>query len=220
MPGRWKGRAPLLGIVFAALLVGSIALAWNTPNSDATGAKVLSYYQAHKSDVTASGILGALAAVFWLFFAGSLRDFLRRSGASDGLAATAFGGAILFAAGGALFSSLNFALGDVPSHLDPAAAQALNVLGNDLFFPIAAGGAVFALATGIAIVRAAVLPVWLGWVAIVIGVVSCSPAGFLAFFALLIWTVIASVLVSARARRIEHTTVGVASETRVGAAAG
>ena len=220
MPGRWNGRAPLLGIVFVALLAGSFALSWSTPNSNATGAKVISYYQAHKSNTTASGLLGGLAVIFWLFFAGSLRDFLRRFGASEGLAATAFGGAILFGAGGAIFGGLSFALGDVPGQLDPAAAQALNVLANDLFVPVSAGAAVFLIATGIAIVRATVLPVWLGWAAIVIGVLALSPAGFVALFALLIWTVIASVLASARARRIEHTTVGGAPDARVGAAAG
>ena len=38
------------------------------------------------------------------------------------------------------------------------------------------------------------LPAWLGWFALVIGIVSITPLGFFGFLALLVWIVIASVV--------------------------
>jgi hypothetical protein len=115
------------------------------------------------------------------------------------LAATAFGGAVLFAVGGGLAAGLQFALVDVPSKLSPAAAQALNLLENDMsVFALTAGVAVLLMAPGIAIVRTRLLPVWLGWIAIVIAVVGLTPVGFFAFLAAGLWTLVASILIYTR----------------------
>ncbi len=59
---------------------------------------------------------------------------------------------MLLGVGGAIFSSLDWALADARNSLDPAAAQALNVLSNDLFWPFQAGLAVFSIGIGLAIV--------------------------------------------------------------------
>ena len=107
-------------------------------------------------------------------------------------------GATLLVAGVGIFSGLDLALADVPSRLSPAAAQALNVLNNDMFFLVAAGGCVFGISSGLAILRGARLPKWLGWVAIVIGIISVSPLGFIGFLASMVWTVLVSILMYMR----------------------
>jgi hypothetical protein len=66
--------------------------------------------------------------VFGLFFYSYLSDHIRRAENSARLAIAAFGGAVLFAVGGALGAGTQFALADVPGRLSPAAAQALNLL--------------------------------------------------------------------------------------------
>lgn len=196
MSDRWSRLAPLTAVLFAGLLVASVALSWNTPNSDASGAKVISFFHSHRSEEMASNLLGGAAAAFLLFFASALRVHLRRG--ADGLAALGFGGGILAAGGGAIFSSLGLALADVPTKLDASSAQALNVLSNDFFFPFAVGLSAFMIGNGLAIVRSRALPRWLGWVAFVIGLVSFSPAGFVAFFAVMVWAVIVGVLLYVR----------------------
>jgi hypothetical protein len=196
MSDRWSRLAPLTAVLFAGLLVASVALSWNTPNSDASGAKVISFFHSHRSEEMTSNFLGGAAAAFLLFFASALRVHLRRG--ADGLAALGFGGGILAAGGGAIFSSLGLALADVPTKLDASSAQALNVLSNDFFFPFAVGLSAFMIGNGLAIVRSRALPRWLGWVAFVIGLVSFSPAGFVAFFAVMVWTVIVGVLLYVR----------------------
>jgi hypothetical protein len=115
------------------------------------------------------------------------------------LATTAFAGAIAFGIGGALFSAVGFTLANQVDHLTASDAHTINLISNGgLFFPLAAGQAVFAISTAIAILRTRALPVALGWVALVLGVVAVTPIGFFATFVLLAWTLIVSVLVYMR----------------------
>jgi hypothetical protein len=188
----------LTGVVFVVLTVVGFAISNNSPNSDASGQKVIAFYEAHRSRARASDILVVLGFGFFLFFAGSLRSYLRRTPAAEELSALVLAGAVMLAVGAAIFGGLDWALADVPNKLDPAAAQALNVLNSNLFFPIAIGGAVFGIATGLAILRGAALPNWLGWVALVIGIVTLTPAAFPAFLAFLAWSLVASVLLYIR----------------------
>jgi hypothetical protein len=197
MLDRWTRFAPLLGVVFVVVLAVSFAVTGNTPSSTDSGDKVIAYYRDHKSAQQASAFLGLFALVFGVFFFSVLRAILRSRGAG-GLAAAAFGGGILLAVGGASFSGFSLALADAPDKLSPAAAQALNLLNNDFFFPLAAGAAVFMIGNGLAVVRTGALPVWLGWVAVVIGVAAATPAGFVAFLALLLWVLVASILLFLR----------------------
>lgn len=187
---------PLTGVVFVALLVATNVLLGSAPESSDSAAKVIAFYQAHRTKIETSSYLTVLSLFFGLFFYACLRDYLGRGTAGKRLAATAFGGAVLFAAGGGLAAGLQFALADVPSKLSPAAAQALNLLENDLsVFVLTAGVAVLMMASGIAILRTRLLPLWLGWTAIVIAVVGLTPAGFFAFLAAGLWTLVASILI-------------------------
>jgi hypothetical protein len=58
---------------------------------------------------------------------------------------------------------------------------------------------VFLIASGISIVRHRALPVWLGWAAIVIGVV--SPVEIVGIPAVLLWILIVSVMLAMREGR-------------------
>lgn len=187
---------PITGILFAALVVAGIFTVPNTPNSDASGARVITFYTAHRSSQKASSVALVFAAVFFIFFVGSLYGFLRRAPAAHTLATVGLGGAFLFALGFAIFAGVGFALADVPNRLTPGAAQALNVLDNDLFFPLAIGSVVFGIGIGLAIVRSGLLPVWLGWVVLVLGILSVPL--FPLYFALLLWTVVVSILMYLR----------------------
>lgn len=92
------------------------------------------------------------------------------------------------------FAGFSFALGDTADDLTPEAAQALNALNSDFFFLVAAGLATLMISTGLVAIRSRVLPAWLGWIALVLGVVALTPLGFFALLAFLVWTLIASVL--------------------------
>ena len=50
------------------------------------------------------------------------------------------------------------------------------------------------------IVRYGALPKWLGWVAIVFGVVALTPFGFFAFLGGIVWILVVSIMLTMRAR--------------------
>ena len=194
---RFGRFAPLTGVVFVVLLAVSFALGGSTPGVHASGAKVLASYAKNHSHRMASAYFFLLAMVFFLFFAGALRTFLRRVGVG-GLAAVALVGAAVLAVGATIFAAMEWSLSDAYKTLTPAGAQALNVLSNDFFAPFALGMAVFGIAIGIALVLSRALPQWLGWIAIVLGILGLTPAAFFAFLALAVWTLIVSILVFTR----------------------
>jgi hypothetical protein len=218
MRDRLSRLVPLTGLVFVGLLVATFVLSWNTPDDKASGAKVIAYYHAHRSQLITANVLGAYAVVFWLFFTGSLRGHLRRAGASDGLSTVATGGAIVFGVGGAILSALGFTLANEINRLDASGAHTINLISNGIFFPLAAGQAVFAIASAEAILRTRALPAWLGWLALVFGVVSITPVGFFGTFVLLLWTVIVSVLMYRRGSQPASVPAVSAAREPVGAA--
>lgn len=196
---------PLTGVVFVGLMLAAFAL--TGPGMDATNAtqktaqEIADHYKDHKDKEMIGAFLLGLAAVFFLFFAGWLRKVLREAEGTGGmLSAVSLAGATVFAAGVGVAATIHFAVADLADDLDPVAIQAMSGIDYDFFIPLAIGMSTFLLATGISAVRHHALPKWLGWVAIVLGVVAYSPAGFFAFMASLVWVLVASIILAARAR--------------------
>jgi len=191
---------PLSGIVFVALVLASIFIE-NTPGSNASASTVLTYYQTHQNTTSASALLTGLAVIFALLFFSYLREYMRQDGATRWLASTAFGGVLLFAAGGAISAGSYVALGDQPHVLSAAAAQTLNLIQNDVSNSFTQVGlAVFYLATGAAILRGRLLPAWLGWVSLVLGVLAASLIlAFIAFLATGLWVIVVAIMLWTRA---------------------
>ncbi len=195
-----KKLLPLSGIAAVALILGSFAIAGETPDTDAPIDEVVTFYTDHDSDTMASALMLGYAAVFFMLFTTAIAGAVRRAqGDSGGASALGFGGGILFSVGLLLFAGINFALGDVPEKLDPSAVQTLHILNEDLFLPAAMGLVIFNLGIGAGVLKTGILPAWLGWVAIVIAVVGLTPAGFFALPLFGLWIIIAGVMLSMRA---------------------
>jgi hypothetical protein len=109
-------------------------------------------------------------------------------------------GVAIVTTGIAIDATLAFALAEAADDIDPTAAQAIEAIWDNDFLPVAVGSTVVLFATGISIVKHGALPKWLGWVAILLGVVGLTPVGFAAFLGLGVWILIVSVLLSLRAR--------------------
>jgi len=195
-----KRLVPLSGVAAVALFVASFAVGGETPDANASLQKAVSYYTDHHNDLMIAGGLLGLGAFFFLVFTANIAGVLRRAqGESGGSSALCFAGGIVFAVGATIFAGLGFTAADAVDHLDPIAVQALNALGSDMFFTVAAGGAAFLIGAAVATLKTGALPKWLGWLAIVIGVLAVTPLGFFAFLAMLVWTLIASVILAMRA---------------------
>ena len=193
----------LTGIPFTGLVVASVLTTSNTPGSGTTAGQVLRYYQQpHSHYAGAAAFLLFLGIIFGLFFYAQVRALLRRHEASEWLASAMFGGAVVFALSGLISAGALGTLADKPDTLSASAAQALNLIQNDLTYPvIAAGLAVLYLAAGAVILRSRVLPPWWGWVTVLLGLLAVSFfLAFIAFFAMAAWVVITAVMMTMEAR--------------------
>jgi hypothetical protein len=199
MEDRWGRLASLTGVVFAAFVIVGVVTGGESPNSKSSPAKVIDYYARHRSGIETSAIAFAFAFLAVVLFAGALRSYLRRTQAADGLAALVLAGGVLMATGALTATGVEYGLAHNLDHFSPQTAQTLNFLSQELFLPVLAGAFVFAIASGLAILRGAALPRWLGWVALVDGVaVIVPPASFPALLVFLVWSIVVSVLMYRR----------------------
>ena len=195
---RWLA---LCGVVAALLIpVAFTAVAGKTPDEKASGAEVVSFYRDHLNANRVAALMVTIAAVLLVLFAVRLWEVLR----GDQLGAAvfplaAFGGALITSTGLLLGAVVHFALVQTADQQFTAAAQTLNVLDNNDFFAIVGGLAVLFLAAGIATVRRPVLPRWLGWAAIVIGILCLGgPIGFAGALLGLVWILVVAILMLVR----------------------
>lgn len=183
--------APLTGLVAVALLITGLVLASEAPDTGEGGQRVLDFYVANDTEQIASTILLSYGSLFLVFFGGALRSGLRRGDNDvEGPATLAFGGPLILA-------GTTVALTQNSDTLDPTAAQSINALNDGIWIvPFIVGQSVLLFASGVAILRGGALPSWLGWVAIVLGVVAATPADLLAFLGTLLWIVVVAVLLA------------------------
>ena len=187
----------LCGVVGALLVfVGLLVLGANAPNADARAATVVSFYKAHDARNKAAAIAVIVAAALLLLFAAQLRELLQRN--ESGVAVlplAAFGGALLVSAGLLFAATAHLALVNAASHGLAIPAQALNVLDNYSLYATFGGYAVLLFAAGVTTVRRPVLPRWLGWAAIVSGVLALTAEiGFIGSALGLVWILVVGIL--------------------------
>jgi hypothetical protein len=108
-------------------------------------------------------------------------------------------GAVLLAAGILVDAVFELAVTSASDNRQPAVAQTMNVLVNDSWIPPIVGMAVLLIGAGLGVVRAGLLPRWMGLVALVAGVVSLlGPGGFLGFFVGPLWIAASGVMLYTR----------------------
>jgi hypothetical protein len=195
-----KQLLPLSGVVAVLLILAAFIIGGESPEADDALREVVSYYTDNDTDVQIASALLALGAFFFLVFSATLSDLLRRARPESAVGPRlALVGGTVFAVGATIFAGLGFAAADVADDIAPGGIQAINALSMDMFFTVAVGTGTFLLGAGVAALNSGLLPRWLGWAAIVIGVVALTPAGFFGFLALGVWVLIVSVLLSRRA---------------------
>jgi hypothetical protein len=197
---KWAG--PLVGILFCAVFAAAVILLGEGQDATKkTAQEVVDYYTQHTDQHAVGAIMAGLGAALFLFFAGWWRSVLRRAEGEGGfLAAVSFGGAIVFASAAAIGATLHFTLVDTADNIDPIAVQALNAIDYEFYIPFVVGVGVFILASGISVVRHGALPKWLGWIAILIGIVAFTPIGFFALLAAILWVLVVCIIGLVRAR--------------------
>ena len=191
--------APLSGAVFVVLLVVGVLIGGETPDDDDSQQSIVQFWTENDDEQIWSVIVAAWSMVFFMWFAATLRSVLRA--AEEGparLSSLSLAGAAIAATGLLSLLSITFATADTAGDVPGEVTHALTVLSGGFFVPMAAGYAIFLLAAGLLAVRTGALPAWLGWAAIVIGVLCVTPIGFIALLVGLLWVLVASVMLFQR----------------------
>jgi hypothetical protein len=189
----------LTGIVFVVLTVAVFFIVGSTPDTHDSAAKVVSFYAKHHSKINTASFLIAIPAAFLVLFTGALRQRLRRTdGGSIAATTAAVAGGTIAATGMMVFGGANIALSDASGHASATTMQTLNVLANDSFVPWIGGFGVLLLGTGIATLQTRALPRAIGYLGIVLGVLTFTPAGWWSFLAGGLMMGVASVIMAVK----------------------
>lgn len=197
---RWLG--PLaLGFLVCVVLGFFVLSSTSSPDQNASPATIVNYYSTHSTREMATIYVIGVGLGLLAFFVSGLRIALRAaSGGHSWLPTTAFVGGLLYIGGFAIDGLIHFALVEAGYNHRSDIANTLNFLSNNSPVPIFLGLTVMALATGICILAGSTLPAWLGWLSIVVGLVTVAgPVGFFGFLASPIWMTILGFTVGHRA---------------------
>ncbi len=194
--------APLTGALFLVLLIVGFIVSGEPPDAERGNAReIVEHYVDNKDSVMFGALLLAWAAAALAFFGGYLRTVLRDRGEDSGfLPSMAMAGALTIAIGGAIDATIVLTMAETADDVGAGTILTLSALFENDFVPIALGTFIYLLATGLSVVRGAgALPKWLGWIALVLAVVTLTPIGFVGFMGMGLFTLIASVLLTIRA---------------------
>jgi Domain of unknown function (DUF4386) len=194
---RW---AALGGVLYVVLfVVGTIFLVGDEPSGDASPADVVRWYadSGHRDRISIGWVLVGLGLFFFLWFLAALRTTLLRL-VGDGFLVTlaTVGGAVYAAlalAGIAVNMGIKTMSDDTYHHqVYPELIHAANDAGYVLHATGGVGIGAMMIAASLAVLRARALPVWLGWIGVVAGIIALASIIFFPWFVIALWLLGAS----------------------------
>ncbi len=201
--------APMTGVAFIVVGLIGFMISGEPKSADEPVREIVDHYIDNKDSIQIGAIAGVVAGLLLIFFGAYLRSVLRGpAGERESLSLVAFVGFVIVAVGFAIDGTISFALAEGADKIDPVAVQSLQALWDNDFLPIMLGVLAFLWATGIAVLQSGVLPRWLGWVMIVLGIVGVTPIGFVSAIGAAILVLILSILLTLRARAPAGSTEG------------
>ncbi len=205
---------PLSGVVFVVVaLVAVIGVGGETPDVNAPLSEVASFYQDHVGRQAAAAFLLAVAVPFLVFFAASIAVRLR--GPAEDRPAWRYvmlGGATVTATVLLVTAAMVFALADGgDNEMSAEALQALHVLSTDTWVAFNAGFGVMMIGAAGCLLGGALVPRWLAWVALALGILMFIPfADFFALLLTLIWIIVVSIVLFTRPAAAQPASAGAA----------
>jgi hypothetical protein len=204
-------QTSLAGFGFVVSFIAGLALV-NNPDTDSSPARFHAYYldSGNRTQLIAAAGLLSVSALAWVLFAGGLRERLASEGAGRVVTAAS-------AAGAALIGVTATLLAVIPVAMTTSSAP---VPGADIarFVPIAGYVALTFFAMPMAalavaavsadVLRARLLPRWLGWSGLVAAVLLLASFAFFPMFALILWVLAASVTLGRRPLHIPLPVAG------------
>jgi hypothetical protein len=191
---------PLAGVCFAAVMLAALYLTRGEADADAPAQVIYEYWHSHHgAQLVAALILAPYGAALLVLFAAVLRSTLREHETHESVCAPILlAGAVVAAVGLVVTGALDAA---VTASADRGAENTVYTLAQLQAYdwlPWVVGFGVMLLAAGIGGLRTLALPKLLSWSAVALGVLFLTPAGFLASFALPLWTTATGVVLYRR----------------------
>jgi hypothetical protein len=193
---------PLTGLAFIALLIISFIVAGEPKDATHPPDEIAKWYVDNKDSVEIGAFLGTVAGVLLIFFAAYLRKVLAAAqGEGALLPILVLIGLSIVAVGGAIDNMILFATAERADDIPATSVQTIQAIWDNDFLPLVLGIMVFLWSVGISVVRTGALPKWMGWAAIVLAVISLGgPLGFVAVVGSAVWILVASIVLTMRAR--------------------
>jgi hypothetical protein len=187
------------GLGFAVLLIVSIIVSGGPKGADDGPAAVAQWYRDNKDAAEIGSFIGILAAGFLIFFGGYLRKVLE-PGAGTMLGVLPLIGLTIVGIGAAIDGMLMFAAAEAVDDIPAPEIQTIQAIWDNDFLPLMLGVLVFNWSVGLAVLKSGALPRWMGWAAIVFGVVGVAgPIGFFGALGAGLWVIVASIVLGMRA---------------------
>jgi hypothetical protein len=209
MNGSYKSRlliwsGPLFAIAF---VVADLLLVGDGKGEKATGAEVVQYFEGRQGRTMVEIFAAPAVATLLVLFAGEFRRRAAAAGELRTAPTVMFAGAVVWVTSLVGGAAVDLALASSADNHQEQVAQTLNVLSNDSWIPLIAGVAIFLIGAGGTVLGSGLLPKWLGWVAVVGGVVSLAgPGGFIGFFLAPLWIIVAGAVLATRTDAAEPST--------------
>src|SRR2546428_7238887 len=168
---RWERIAAGTGIVWVVLTAVGNIIQTNPPGVNDPVGKITSYFVVHRSAILLGEFLIGVAAVFFLWFLGSLYGQLRRAEGDPGRVSTIVFGAGVWTLGvflveGSLYTALAYKIArEGDSRIIQAAWDIASVAATFRGYTVAIPFAAIA----VAVLRTGALPRWIGASAMVLG---------------------------------------------------
>jgi hypothetical protein len=202
----WERLGAMAGILFAVLLVVGFVLRTNSPNySDSQAWSGFYHDRGHRTQQIIGGYLLALAAFAFLWFQTEVVRRLRVRTAERGiLPLLVFGSGLLFvalllvAATAMISVPAGTTFGSAPVPSADFGIQFEQLGFGLLLFAGMLAAALFVALASVAGMRTGVLPRWLGWVGVVIGIVLLLGPVFFPAILLVLWAVTAGIVLLVR----------------------
>jgi hypothetical protein len=161
----WERWGAATGYVVLVLGIAAAAFERGAPTANAPAEESLAFFRTYQRELLIQSLLFVLSAGAYLWWFGSLRNFLLRAEGETGrLATVAFGAGMVWVGLQMAFQSVQVALAmGAKDNLTPALAGMLGDLTYALSVIAYVPMAVTLVAVAAVSLRTAVFPAWLGW---------------------------------------------------------
>ena len=205
----WTRWAPLTGVLAPVLWIIGVFISesGDVPDEKSTAPQILTYFEEDTNSILLGGSIFLFGILLFILFITVLRGRWRAGGEATNAPALAYGtgmlGAGFLAALWAPQMAIAVATMESDVQLQPATAEVGWHIGLGFIILAEFLLALFLFATAAASMRAPVLPKWLAWAGVAIGVVALiPPIGWMAIiFAFPLWVLVAGIVVTVQTTR-------------------